>query len=450
MVSWFDHKTLISRISKYNDGKIKSFKINHDRKLERLGIPVNSKLDKTKVIVNLSDKVLTQEEEDSLAFGLDFALPITKPNFVAHFLSFEKLIQSIANLPIFNRDSDQLSWTNIIDNISSIASNSFKETKQLAWSIFGKDKIKTLINLKKDDSIIITKPDKGRGVVLLNKIDYLSKVNEILSDTNKFIKVPLDPFTCILKLEDKLNRLLRSLKDYISKDVYSLLFASGSVPGILYGLPKVHKQNCPIRPILSAIGTFNYNLAKFFVPILAPLTTNEYTIKNSSSFVSELNQLNCPAPMFMASFDIVSLFTNIPLTETIDICISELFKDQNRIFNLSMKHLKSLLELAVKESVFFFNECLFKQVDGVAMGSPLGPTLANAFLCFYEKLWLSDCPPAFKPLFYRRYVDDCFLLFKDQSHVGRFLEYLNLKHPNIKFTVETENNNAISFFGCFN
>ena len=70
--------------------------------------------------------------------------------------------------------------------------------------------------------------------------------------------------------------------------------------------------------------------------------------------MNELKQLNFPHLVFMSSFDIVSLFTNIPLTETIDICIAELFMDHDRVFNLPMKPLKSLLELAVKELVFFF------------------------------------------------------------------------------------------------
>ena len=79
------------------------------------------------------------------------------------------------------------------------------------------------------------------------------------------------------------------------------------------------------------------------------------------------------------------------------------------------------------------------------MGSPLGPTLANVFLCYYEKLWLDDCPLEYKPIMYNRYVDDCFLMFRDVSHVDAFLDYLNTKHKNIKYTVEYENNNQLPF-----
>ena len=79
------------------------------------------------------------------------------------------------------------------------------------------------------------------------------------------------------------------------------------------------------------------------------------------------------------------------------------------------------------------------------MGSPQGPTLANAFLCFYEEIWISKCPKQFRPKCYRRYVDDIFLLFDDQSHVNKFEKYLNSRHKNIKFTKEIEKDNSLSF-----
>ena len=79
------------------------------------------------------------------------------------------------------------------------------------------------------------------------------------------------------------------------------------------------------------------------------------------------------------------------------------------------------------------------------MGSPLGPSLANVFLCYHEKIWLQNCPSDFKPVIYRRYVDDTFLLFRSKHHIEKFRNYLNRQHKNIKFTSETENENSFSF-----
>ncbi len=85
-----------------------------------------------------------------------------------------------------------------------------------------------------------------------------------MNDKSKFQVIKGDWFKHIIALEDKLNRNLRKIKNKLSDTKYNFLFASGPTPGILYGSPKIPKLGCPIRPILSAINTFNYNLAKFF------------------------------------------------------------------------------------------------------------------------------------------------------------------------------------------
>ena len=79
------------------------------------------------------------------------------------------------------------------------------------------------------------------------------------------------------------------------------------------------------------------------------------------------------------------------------------------------------------------------------MGSPLGPTLANVFLSYHEKIQLQNCPSEFKPVIYRTYVDDTFLLFRSKYHIEKFRKYLNCQHKNIRFTSETKNENSISF-----
>ena len=81
----------------------------------------------------------------------------------------------------------------------------------------------------------------------------------------------------------------------------------------------------------------------------------------------------------------------------------------------------------------------------MAMGSPLGPTLANVFMSHMEKRWLKDCPLEFKPILYRRFVDDSSLLFNSDQQIQQFLEYLNNKHESIKFIVELSKNNILPF-----
>ena len=147
----------------------------------------------------------------------------------------------------------------------------------------------------------------------------------------------------------------------------------------------------------------------------------------------------------MASLDVESLFTNIPLEETINIPCDSLFSNESKINNFNRNDFEKLFRIALQNNFFNFDGKIYKQTDGVAMGSPLGPSLANAFLCFHEQIWLNDCPEDFKPVYYRGHVDDIFALFRSPDHLEKFTNYLNSKHKNIKFTYEKECNNSLPF-----
>ena len=318
------------------------------------------------------------------------------------------------------------------------------------YNFFKSKDLKILHDLSKIPNLLITRPDKGRGVVLLSRSDYTSKMHSILSDSTKFEKCPIqDPYKLSLQTEDKLLRFLRSMKNKktLHPSTYENIHPVGSGPGVLYGLPKVHKPNTPLRPILAAYNTAAYNSAKFLVPLLEPLTTNTFTLKNSYDFKNSICSLpNHNNSAFMCSYDVTSLFTNIPLTETSDIICNTLFPTGNEYFhNFCKSDFHTFLKLVVSDTLFVFDRTYYTQKDGVAMGSPLGPTFANIFLSHHEQKWLEECPSSFKPTAYFRYVDDTFTIFKDRSHSTSFLNYLNNKHPNISFTIETETDHKLSF-----
>ena len=141
----------------------------------------------------------------------------------------------------------------------------------------------------------------------------------------------------------------------------------------------------------------------------------------------------------MASLDVDSLFTNIPLDEATDICIDSLYNDDENSPKIPIDVFCNLVTVATKEWLFMFNNKFYKQIDGVAMGSPLGPALANVFMSSFENKWLKDCPHGLKPVFYRRYVNDIFVLFFFLDQAEKFKKCLSSKHPNINFSLEKEN-----------
>ena len=204
-----------------------------------------------------------------------------------------------------------------------------RDLKSIAWKshdrlekngtrpvpVLTKDQMKCLNTLKKDKSILITRPDKGKGVVIMDKAQYTSSVEAIIGDESKYEKVNEDILKLNLKLEDKVNWLLRKLHKAgaITEDQLSRTRAKGTAPAILYALPKVHKEGAPLRPVLSGFRTHNYRLAKFMNTLLQPWTQNEYVINDTFEFLEDLSKVKAPTDGCMARFDIVSLYPSMPL-----------------------------------------------------------------------------------------------------------------------------------------
>ncbi|MEL6988315.1 MAG: hypothetical protein AAGK97_10845 [Bacteroidota bacterium] len=234
-------------------------------------------------------------------------------------------------------------------------------------------------------------------------------------------------------------------KGSISEEEYKYLYAHSSSPSVMYGLPKIDKANNPLRPILAAFKAPTYNLAKYIISFLIPLASNEFTLKNTYEFKDCLSDQKFPLGSVMASFDVTSLFTNVPIEETINIAVNSLYENDDEIRNLKREDFRKLLKLCVEDNHFIFNQEHYVQHEGFAMGSPLSATMANLFLCFHEKGWLDECPLNFRPLLYKRYVDDTFLIFRKPEHIQLFLNYLNGKHSNINFTLEREANDKLDF-----
>ena len=146
---------------------------------------------------------------------------------------------------------------------------------------------------------------------------------------------------------------------------------------------------------------------------------------------------------FWCSFDVKSLFTNVPIQEAINICTEALFEDNGTsTVGISKQAFVELMMIATSSVAFSFDNIMYQQVDGVAMGSPLGPTLANVFLGYHERKILDGTDG---PLFYRRYVDDTFVVFHNEEECDAFKVKLNSLHPSLQFTSEKEQGNRLNF-----
>ena len=409
----------------------------HRKKLKALThnsvLPFNA--DET--IQNLSSYELSAAEADLLKNGLSFAIPPKAVNALDIQATFEMVNRQVCKSLIDNSFSSTV--TSQISSLADIYSRTYRPSN----SALKKHGI--LKKLCKRSNIVVLKPDKGNSVVLFDRSDYVQRMLEIIGDSTKFELLPDDPTT---KREESLQRLLLRIKKkgFFDESTYNKIYPRGSRPARIYGSPKMHKISGnaipPFRPIVSSIGTFNHALARFLSDMLTPHIPGTHSTQDSFSFVNELQQAGI-CGSFLTSFDVESLFTNIPLNETIDLAVNYII-DNTPGIKISKRDLKKLFDFATSKTNFLFDGKMYDQVDGVCMGSPLGPTLANLFMSHNENLWLQNYSGK-TPLFYKRYVDDIFLAFENKKQSDEFFDYLNCRHKNIRFTREDEVNHLLPF-----
>ena len=158
----------------------------------------------------------------------------------------------------------------------------------------------------------------------MNKSDYVSKMLVILNDETKFQTLgPVDTHDKTPSVEASLNNFLNQLRKNgeIDDGLLEGIRAVGSMRPRLYGLPKVHKSGCPLSPILSMTGAPQYAASKWLCPVLEPVLKlyNNNCVQDSFTFADMIKSKPIPSTARMCSLDLVSLCTNVPLEETIDI-----------------------------------------------------------------------------------------------------------------------------------
>ena len=190
------------------------------------------------------------------------------------------------------------------------------------------------------------------------------------------------------------------------------------------------------------IGTASYQLAKYLSKLLSPLSTSEYTVANNMEFINHVKRMNIVKDHSFISFDVKSLFTYFPLDFIIDVIHSGIYNEKEIHANIKRSEMKELLLLCSKNVHFTFNNDIYQQCDGVAMGSPLGPVIAGIFMVELARTLLPRLIEYMTP--WKRYVDDTIATIKLTS-IDYVLRILNIFYKDIKFTYELEINNKSSF-----
>lgn len=374
-------------------------------------------------VINLSSYNL----EDNMKHGLGFGLSFAASNFK---INPTEITKGFCNLQKYGTVDD--------NNVNICKGMVYKSLTTADYVSCPRRYIDSYNKLKKQKDIHITKADKSNAIVIIDKLDYVSKMNDLLSDDNTYIKLNKDPLSQVKRQHNKtIDRIFSFSKDLKIK----FKPITPRLP-YMYGLVKTHKPNHPMRPIISTRNSCSYNLSKWLANILTPFvgTISNSHIRNNVDLIDRLKNVNIDYSFKLVSFDVKSLFTVVPLLDLFEFMEDE-FKEY--VFPVSLSDLIELIKLCVCNSKFTFNDCFYEQKYGLAMGSCLSPVCSNLYMEFFEKNILSTILPDY--VFWIRYVDDVLCLWPDSLNLDNFLVRLNSLVPSIKFSVEYEENGKLPF-----
>ncbi|XP_019627206.1 PREDICTED: uncharacterized protein LOC109472073 [Branchiostoma belcheri] len=298
-------------------------------------------------------------------------------------------------------------------------------------------------SLKENKDIVIVPADKGKAVVVMDKTDYVEKCEKLLEDKDTY-KV-IGPVNPTKKLKGRLQRKLREIKKagHLDPKVYDKVYPTSDATPRFYATPKIHKNPLKMRPIVSGINSITYHLARHLADLLKPLVgQSEEHIKNSLDLVTKIREVTLEDGEVLTSFDVTALFTSVPGKEVVGMAVSRAEKDptwKDRTL-LTPKEFGELLLLVVSTTYFQYNDVIYDQTFGMAMGSPLSPVLANLFMEEFERKALHTAPH--RPKFWGRYVDDTGVVNR-QEHEQELFDHINTQHDSIKFTIEREQDNRL-------
>ena len=286
--SYFDFNHVTTVIKNTNSKKIAKVTETHNRKLSKLGMPFSYEpLNPDSLIFNLSNRILTKSQKEALSLGLDFAFAPTRLDYNRYFVAVENLFKRLSACEVYNVSID--AYNLFRTKFKSVALQTFYSFNPRP-SPYQKQLLKALRELRSSNDIVVTKPDKGKAAVIMDREDYITKMTQLLSDTRNFKRISEDLYKYLLKLEDRNNRIVDGLtkSGSMTSAQGSELKSRGARPGILYGLPKIHKPDVPMRPILSTTGSFNYSMSRYLVSLLSSLCDNEFLVKDSFQFVRDI------------------------------------------------------------------------------------------------------------------------------------------------------------------
>lgn len=394
--------------------------------------PPNVRLDET-AIVNCTNKNIPDDMKMVVSWGKKFAFPTDIIDSIGLITELDTLIEN--KIPTLMREEAKKLSSIMINEHGKRRCTSDRKT----WLNFLGNRAVDFF--RKHTNMIIIQSDKGKHSVIMEREQYELKVRMLLSDVNTYERIDTSKEALIKRNDEFVDKLIEL--GMIGKEDRGKMSDKGTIWAKFYGLPKIHKEGIPLRPITSAINSPGKRLATKLVEVLTPIFKNEHIhVMNSAICKERLAEVTLNPGERLVSFDVVSMFTSIPIELAIRLLgrKREIIVEKTGIpFDVMVKMLEFVL---IECAVFTYKSTLFHQKKGLPMGSPISPLIANIIMSDLIKTQ----QPKFtmQPSFMYVYVDDT-LAAIHTSYLNEALKILNEYNDNIQFTMEIEENGAINF-----
>ena len=292
-----------------------------------------------------------------------------------------------------------------------------------------------LKELSTDPAIVIKQADKGGSIVIMNKEEYLNKVNAHLQNSCQYKKVLNNPTKDLI---NEINSYIETIYIHQYIDINTAKFitpTSDSRLPIFYTLPKIHKEGVPGRPIVSAVSSATENISEFLNLCLQPILPHlQSYVKNTKHFITLIRNLpRQDENYFLVSADVTSLYTNIPHREGVAASIHYMRKFKHLLPSFTPHEgiVRTLFHFVLEKNYFEFGNEVFLQLIGTAMGTRVAPPYASLFPALFEETHILNNYSS-KLKAFLRFLDDLFFIWKgsiDELH--QFFDEINSVHSTI-------------------
>ena len=304
--------------------------------------------------------------------------------------------------------------------------------------------INRLREFLKDPELIVRPCDKNLGLAILNRRDYVEMVMEHLNDATVYQKELRAHDEIVQETQSQLEPLCREIQEefteIVSIDKFMEAAATKTTIPAFHAIPKIHKSPMKGRPIAGAVNWLTTNASAFLAWLLKPIIDErEFILRDSKSIIQPLEALEIPEDAILVSFDITALYPSMDQERTIQ-AVRDLFPTRQNTLH------ERLTRFVLTNSYVEFEGEIYKQIDGMAMGTNAAVQLANLYA---SELIERDARIreliARMTRFYGRFIDDMFLVWTgSKEELMAFYAALNQLHPRLKFTME-QSTESIAF-----